>query len=131
MKSCWIVTRDYKAVLEWRDVPVPQPAKGELVIRVRATAMNRGELVVGSVVHGGPEKIGGNEAAGEVHTVGEGVTAFRPGDRVFGRVRGGFAQYATVFEHQALEMPQRLTWEEAAAGSGSLPAGHEIPYTPH
>ena len=64
MKSCWIVTRDHKAVLEWRDVPVPQPEKGELVIRVRATAMNRGELVVGGAVHGGPEKIGGNEAAG-------------------------------------------------------------------
>src|SRR5258706_6659470 len=131
MKSCWIVTRDYKAVLEWRDVPVPQPAKGELVIRVRATAMNRGELVVGSVVHGGPEKIGGNEAAGEVHAVGEGVTGFQPGDRVFGRVRGGFAQYTVAFEHQTLAVPQRLTWEQAAAVPISFLTAYEMLYPPY
>ena len=33
MKSCWIVTKDHKAVLEWRDVPVPQPKAGEIVMR--------------------------------------------------------------------------------------------------
>src|ERR1044071_4303270 len=101
MKTCWIVVKDHKPVLEWRDIPIPQPKPNEIVLRVRAAALNRGELVVGGAVHGGPEKIGGTEAAGEVHAVGQGVTAFRPGDRVFGRVRGGFAQYATVFEHQA------------------------------
>jgi NADPH2:quinone reductase len=131
MKSCWIVTQNHKAILEWRDVPVPQPEKGELVIRVRATAMNRGELVVGGAVHGGPEKIGGNEAAGEVHAVGEGVTAFQPGDRVFGRVRGGFAQYAAMFAHQALPMPQRLNWEQAAAVPVSFLTAYEMLYPPY
>lgn len=131
MKSCWIVTQDHKAVLEWRDVPVPQPEKGELVIRVRATAMNRGELVVGGAVHGGPEKMGGNEAAGEVHAVGEGVTAFQPGDRVFGRVRGGFAEYASMFAHQTLPMPQRLNWEQAAAVPVSFLTAYEMLYPPY
>src|SRR3989304_284338 len=93
MKSCWIVTRDHQAVLEFRDVPVPEPKPGEIVVRVHATAMNRGELMVGGVVHGGPEKIGGTEAAGEVHAVGEGVSAVRPGDHVMGRARGGVAEY--------------------------------------
>jgi NADPH:quinone reductase len=131
MKSCWIVTKDHKAVLEWRDAPVPQPKAGEIVIRVHATAMNRGELVVGGVVHGGPEKLGGTEAAGEVHAVGEGVTAFRPGDRVFGRVRGGFAEYAATFAHQVMAMPQRLTWEQAAAVPASFLTAYEMLYPPY
>ena len=131
MKSCWIVTKNHKAVLEWRDVPVPQPKADDIVIRVRATAMNRGELVVGGAVHGGPEKIGGTEAAGEVHAVGEGVTAFRPGDRVFGRVRGGFAEYAAMFAHQAMPMPQQLTWEQAAAIPISFLTAYEMLYPPY
>ncbi|MBI4189497.1 MAG: zinc-binding dehydrogenase [Betaproteobacteria bacterium] len=131
MKSCWIVTQDRKAVLEWRDVPVPQPKAGEIVIRVRATAMNRGELIVGSAVHGGPEKIGGNEAAGEVHAVGEGVTAMQPGDRVFGRMRGSFAEYAVMDAHQAMPMPQRLDWEQAAAVPISFLTAYEMLYLPY
>lgn len=131
MKSCWIVTQDHKAVLEWRDVPVPQPKAGEIVVRVRATAMNRGELVVGGVVHGGPEKIGGNEAAGEVHALGAGVTAFRRGDRVFGRVRGAFAEYAATLAHQVMPMPQRLTWEQAAAIPVSFLTAYEMLYPPY
>ena len=131
MKSCWIVTQDHKVVLEWRDAPVPPAKAGDIVIRVRATAMNRGELVVGGAVHGGPEKIGGTEAAGEVHAVGEGVTAFRPGDRVFGRVRGGFAEYAAMFAHQAMPMPQQLTWEQAAAIPISFLTAYEMLYPPY
>jgi NADPH:quinone reductase-like Zn-dependent oxidoreductase len=131
MKSCWIVTRDHTAVLEWRDVPVPQAQAGDIVIRVRATAMNRGELVVGGAVHGGPEKIGGTEAAGEVHAVGAGVTAFRAGDRVCGRVRGGFADYAAMFAHQAMPVPPPLTWEQAAAIPVSFLTAYEMLYPPY
>jgi NADPH:quinone reductase-like Zn-dependent oxidoreductase len=131
MKTCWIVTQDHKAVFEWREMPVPQPKAGEIVMRVRATALNYGELVVGGAVHGGPEKLGGNEAAGEVHAVGEGVTAFRPGDRVFGRVRGGFAEYAAAFAHQVMPMPPRLTWEQAAAIPVSFLTAYEMLYPPY
>ncbi len=131
MKTCWIVTQDHKAVFEWREMQVPQPKAGEIVIRVRATALNYGELVVGGAVHGGPEKLGGNEAAGEVHAVGAGVTAFRPGDRVFGRVRGGFAEYAAAFVHQIMPMPPRLTWEQAAAIPVSFLTAYEMLYPPY
>ena len=131
MKSCWIVTKDHKSVFEWREVPVPQPKAGDIVMRVRATALNYGELVVGGAVHGGPEKLGGNEAAGEVYAVGAGVTAFRPGDRVFGRVRGGFAEYTAAFAHQVMPMPQRLTWEQAAAIPASFLTAYEMLYPPY
>ena len=115
MKSCWIVTKDHKNVLEFRDVPVPQPKAGELVIKVHASALNRGELFVGGVVHGGPEKLGGGEASGVVHAIGEGVTGVKVGDAVFGRVRGGFAEYAVMDIAQMMPKPAHLSWEEAAA----------------
>jgi NADPH:quinone reductase-like Zn-dependent oxidoreductase len=130
MKSCWIVTKDHQAVLEWRDVPVPQPKAGEIVLRVHATAMNRGEIVVGGAVHGGPEKIGGTEAAGEVHAVGEGVTGVKAGDRVLGRVRGGFAEYALMDAHQVMPMPANLTWEQAAAIPISYITAYEMLWPP-
>jgi NADPH2:quinone reductase len=130
MKTCWIVTKEHQAVFEWREMPVPQPKAGEIVMRVRATALNYGELVVGGAVHGGPEKLGGNEAAGEVHAVGAGVTAFRHGDRVFGRVRGGFSEYAAAFAHQIMPMPPRLTWEQAAAIPVSFITAYEMLYPP-
>ena len=88
MKSCWIKTAHNEAVLEFREVPVPRPGAGQMVVEVKASALNRGELIVGGVVHGGPEKLGGNEVSGIVHAVGEGVTGIKPGARVMGRARG-------------------------------------------
>jgi len=131
MKSCWIVTKDHKAVLEWRDAPVPQPKEGEVVIKVRATAMNRGELVVGGAVHGGPEKLGGNEASGEISAVGAGVTQFKVGDKVFGRVRGGFAEYATAPAHQVLPLPACLSFEQAASIPVSFITAYEMIFPPY
>ncbi|MBI3917878.1 MAG: zinc-binding dehydrogenase [Betaproteobacteria bacterium] len=119
MKSCWIVTTGGRTVLEFRDVPVPQAPPGEIVVRVRAAGLNRGEMIAGGVMHGGPAKLGGTEAAGEVHAVGEGVIAVRPGDRVMGRVlgreRGAFAEYAMMEAGQVMPLPAHLAWEQAAA----------------
>ncbi len=74
---------DYKS-FALRDVPVPSPAPGEVLVRVRACA------VCGSDVHGidgstgrrQPPVIMGHEAAGEITLLGEGVTGYAPGDRV-------------------------------------------------
>lgn len=126
MKSCWIVTQDHQNHLEFRDVPQPQPKAGEIVIRVHATAMNRGEIFVGGVVHGGPEKLGGGEASGVVHAVGEGVTGVKVGDAVFGRVRGGFAEYAVMDVAQLMRKPERLSWEQAAAVPVSFITAYEM-----
>ena len=131
MKSCWIVSKDHKAVLEWRDIPIPQPKANEIVMRVRATALNRGEIVVGGAVHGGPEKIGGTEAAGEVHAVGAGVTMVKPGDRVFGRVRGGFAEYVAMEAQQIIPLPAKLSFEQGAAVPISYITAYEMLYPPY
>ena len=124
MKSFWIKTEGGRSVLEGREVPVPEPRRGEIVLRVRATALNRGEFIVGSVMHHGEPKIGGTEAAGEVSAVGPGVANWKPGDRVMGRVigtgGGGFAEYASMQVHQAMPVPERLSWEQAASVSVSF-----------
>ena len=125
MKSYWIVTRGQQSVLEPREVPVPQPQRDEVLIRVHATALNRGELIVGGAVHGGPEKLGGTEASGVVHAVGEGVSQWKKGDRVMGRVRGAFAEYAAMYAGQVLPAPARLTWEQAAAIPSSFITAYE------
>lgn len=125
MKSYWIVTRGDEATLEQREVPMPQPQRGEVVIRVHATAMNRGELIVGGAVHGGAEKLGGSEASGVIHALGEGVSGWTIGERVMGRAHGTFADYAVMYEGQVLRMPERLTWEQAAAVPSSFLTSYE------
>ncbi|MEO7727852.1 MAG: zinc-binding dehydrogenase [Burkholderiales bacterium] len=131
MKTCWIVVKDHKAALEWRDMPQPQPKAGEIVVRVRASALNRGELVVGGAVHGGPEKLGGTEAAGEVHAVGAGVSGVRAGDRVFGRVRGGFAEYVAMEQAQIIPLPANMSFEQGAAVPISYITAYEMLYPPY
>ncbi|HYC47292.1 MAG TPA: zinc-binding dehydrogenase [Burkholderiales bacterium] len=125
MKSYWIVTNGDKASVEPREVPVPQPKAGEILMKVQASALNRGELFVGGVMHGGPEKLGGNEGAGIVHAVGPGVTAFKAGDRVMGRARGCWAEYAIIEEAQAFAVPDYMSAEEAAAAALTMLTAYE------
>ena len=132
MKSCWIVvTRSQGRRWNGAIIPVPQPKANEIVIRVRATALNRGEIVVGGAVHGGPEKIGGTEAAGEVHADRRGRHRREIGDRIFGRVRGGFAEYVAMDEAQIIPMPAKLTFEQAAAVPISYITAYEMLYPPY
>jgi len=125
MKSYWIVTKGTQSVIERREVPIPQPQAEEVLIRIHATALNRGELIVGSAVHGGAEKLGGTEASGVVEAVGEGVSEGKKGDRIMGRVRGAFAEYAAMYAGQVMPMPARLTWEQAAAIPSSFITAYE------
>ena len=117
MQSYWMLMTESATQLELRDVPVPQAGPGQLLVRVRAASLNRGEFVVGHGLHGkaGSWKAIGGEAAGEVVAVGQGVTAFRAGDRVMGRCAGGFAEYALVDVGEAMPVPANLSWEEAAS----------------
>ena len=57
----------------------------------------------------------GGEGAGEVVSVGKGVTGFKPGDRVLGRCAGAFSEQALFDQAETIAMPSNLTWEEAAS----------------
>ncbi len=113
MKSYWVRARNGKTVLEVRDIPAPLASPGEILLRVHASALNRGEFNA-RYQPDGEAKPGGHEAAGEVQAVGDGVTGFKPGDRVMARAKGGFAEYALLDACEAMPVPERLNWEQAA-----------------
>ena len=129
MKSYWIKAEGGKTVVELREVPVPEPAAGELIVRMRASSLNRGELLAAIGLHSADEpRLLGSDVSGEVHAVGAGVTGFKPGDRVMGRGRGACSEYARLPVHQAVLMPARLTWEQAAALPVVYVTAYEILY---
>ncbi len=131
MKTCWIKSDHQSVALEYRELPIPEPKAGEVVIRNHGSSLNRGELIVGSVVHGGPLKLGGGDGAGVVHAVGAGVSGFKVGDKVFGRVMGGWAEYCVARAEQLMPMPERLTWEQAASVGVAFLTAYELIYPPY
>ena len=107
-------------VLQLRDVPTPEPGRGEVRVRVRATAVNRADLLQRMGLYpappDAPQQIPGLEFAGEIDAVGAGVTAWKPGDRVFGLVGGGAYAEALVTHGDTLaRMPDALSFSDAAA----------------
>lgn len=116
MKSYWMQMNETDTVLECRETQVPEPGPQQLLVRMHAAGLNRGEFVLGHGLHGktGSWKQIGGEGAGEVTAVGKEVTGFQVGDKVMGRCTGAFSDYALMEAAEAMPKPDRLSWEEAA-----------------
>lgn len=103
-------------VLRYAETADPQPAPGELLVRVRATAVNRVDLLQRRGIYlppPGASPILGLELAGEV-IIGD--EHWRPGDRIMAVVTGGsYAELAVVPSDLAIPIPDRFSYEEAAA----------------
>ena len=116
MKSYSMTATADSGTLELRDLPVPEPGPKQLLVKLRAASLNRGEFILG---HGlqktGTSKPIGMEGAGEVVKVGAEAKGFRPGERVMGRCAGAFSEYALMDGREAMPIPAGLTWEEAAS----------------
>jgi NADPH2:quinone reductase len=112
MKAWMLNTADMS--LSQQEVALPQPGPWQMRISVRSAAMNRGEFLP-VPKQAAAWKMAGIEAAGVVDAVGEGVTQFAPGDRVMGRVIGGFAEFALIDQRDAMRVPANLDWHAAAA----------------
>jgi NADPH2:quinone reductase len=107
-------------VLEELDRPLPEPGLGQIRVRIRASALNRADILqrMGGYPApvGAPSDVPGLEYAGEVDAVGDAVNLWGVGSRVMGLVGGGgHAEHVCVHEREAMEMPAGLSWEEAAA----------------
>src|SRR4030088_1457485 len=102
-------------VLVLRDVATPEPSRGEVRVRVRATAVNRADLLQRLGVYpappGSPADVPGLEIAGHVDALGEGVSELVCGDRVFGIVGGGgYAEHVVVHARTLARMPEGMTF---------------------
>lgn len=120
MKALVIQGKGGPEVLHLQDVPAPHPNAWEVKIAVRASALNRADLLqlLGAYAapRGAPSDIPGLEYAGEVIAVGANVTRLRPGDRVMGLVGGGaFAEQVVAHEREVVRLPEGLSFEQAAA----------------
>jgi NADPH:quinone reductase-like Zn-dependent oxidoreductase len=114
----------YRQPLAIVDLPKPSPGRGDLLVKMRAASVNPLDF---KIRDGGVKAllrysfplILGNDLAGEVEAVGEGVSRFRPGDAIYARLDedriGAFAEYALVREAAAAAKPENLGWAEAAS----------------
>lgn len=101
------------------DLPIPEPAAGEIRVRVRAAAVNFPDLLMtggGYQLKPGLPFVSGLEFAGEVDALGDGVADRAIGDAVIGGNRfGAMAEYCVVPAGALRSKPERLSWDEAAA----------------
>ncbi len=107
------------AELEYRDVPDPRPGPGEALVEVRAIGCNFPDLLMvqGKYQVKPPLPFSpGHEVGGVVREVGPGVTRVRPGQRVLAMLRwGGYAEAVIAPVAHAYPIPERMSFEEAAA----------------
>ncbi len=130
MKAVMYTAYGSPDVLKYTDMAKPAPKANEVLVKIRATALNaadyymlQGKPFMVRLMTGGITKpkatILASDVAGVVEAVGEKVTAFKVGDAVFGDLSvvgwGGLAEYVAVPESALTLKPSRLTFEEAAA----------------
>ena len=113
-------------VVQIADVEKPVPKDDEVLIRVRAAAVNpydwhfmRGEPYPVRIAAGGLRKPKdsrlGADVAGEIEAAGKNITQFKLGDAVFGSCKGAFAEYACASESNLALKPDNVTFEQAAS----------------
>jgi NADPH2:quinone reductase len=104
-------------VLRYEDVDVPQPGTGQARVKISAAGVNYTDIYQRTGLYAGPlPAVLGQEAAGVVDAVGEGVTEFKPGDRVaYSSVLGSYAEYAAVPVGSLVPVPEGMSLETAAA----------------
>jgi NADPH:quinone reductase len=115
--------------VEVRDLPKPTAKPNEVLIRVRASTLNRADLLVAlGHQHGSVGGVGarlGLECSGEVEAVGGEVQGIKPGDRVMASAPGGFAEYVVTDAGRVHRIPgNNMSYEQAACFPVALQTMH-------
>jgi NADPH2:quinone reductase len=123
-------------VVEWAERPDPQIGPGELLVSVRAAALNGGDVKgrllsqpLPDLPDVGRSDIPGLELAGEVLAVGQAVTRFTPGDRVMALAGSAQAELVAVDERLATAVPQSVSWVEAGGFLEVFATAHDALFT--
>ncbi|HEY0485869.1 MAG TPA: NAD(P)H-quinone oxidoreductase [Mycobacteriales bacterium] len=106
-------------VLEWSEVPDPEPGSGEVLIDVAATAVNRADIMQRQGYYPPPpgaSEVPGLECSGTIAALGRGVTGWKVGDEVCALLSGGgYAEKVVAPAGQLLPVPRGVSLHEAAA----------------
>ncbi len=106
-------------VMQWEDVPTPEPEPGEVLVRHAAVGLNFIDVYVRSGLYKAPNLpfTPGMEGAGTVLAVGSGVSGLKPGDRVaYGTgAMGAYATERVIAADRLLKLPEKISFETAAA----------------
>lgn len=119
MKAWLCETPTGVAALQWKELPTPEPAAGQIRIAIKAASLNFPDLlIIENKYQIKPPLpfVPGTEFAGVVDAVGEGVRGFKPGDAVAAFAgTGGFATHACIPATLAMPLPPGFAFEDAAA----------------
>jgi putative PIG3 family NAD(P)H quinone oxidoreductase len=134
MKAVVFTGKGGPEVVAVREVPDPAPQRGEVLVRVRAAALNRADLLQRRGLYPPPtgvrEDVPGLELAGEVVRCGEAVTGWKAGDRVMAICAGeAQAELAVVHERMLMRVPEGLSFEEAGALPEAGITSHDALFT--
>jgi putative PIG3 family NAD(P)H quinone oxidoreductase len=135
MKAVWIREFGGAENLEVREIAdLPAPAADRVLIRVKAAALNRADLLQRRGLYpapkGFPQEIPGLEFAGEIAAIGDAVENLKVGQRVFGITAGAAqAEFVSAPENTLLEIPANLNFTEAAAVPEAFITAHDALFT--
>jgi putative PIG3 family NAD(P)H quinone oxidoreductase len=130
MRAAVITTPGGPEVLRVLERPIPPLGNDQILVRVHASALNRADLMQREGRYpappGAPVDIPGLEFAGEVAAVGEPISRWRVGERVFGITGGGgHAEFVVTHEEAVAAVPRSLSWIEAAAVPEAFITAHD------
>jgi NADPH2:quinone reductase len=134
MKAVRFTGKGGPEVVELAEVEAPRPSRGEVLVRVKAAAMNRADLLQRRGLYPPPpgfrEDIPGLELAGEIAELGEAVTGWKVGDRVMAIAAGeAQAELAVVHERMLLRVPEGLSLGDAGALPEAGMTAHDALFT--
>jgi NADPH2:quinone reductase len=125
MKAVRVVPGPEGGKVEVQDIPAPVAGPGQVLVRVRASGLNRGEINQAKELRSGNTITTGVEFAGEVAEVGDGVSGWRKGDRVMGHGKGCQAEYVVADPLALIAVPDNLSWIDAAAFPNVFITAHD------